>query len=473
MTFDVLVKRAEKALETAESRAKTARDELALLTDGKDDLNDADAKRASELMPELRAARAAVSEASEALDSARAERDAEAEIERRSAERHPTGAAELRKTADVHVTHEPRTYARENDPKGSQFIRDVSVNFMYRDPGAAERLYRHMNEEHVERGERLERAAGTAGNANSTNFGSIVVPQYLIDMTAPAVANMRPFADICNHHDLPAEGLSLTIPKITQGTNVSDQSAELAVNASDQSLTESDLTLSVRTALGDQTVSRQAIERGRGTDEIVMQDLVKRYMTNLDSQLINLASVGLDASAAAAKTYTAAPTLADFYSAMEGGAAGIESVLLGQALPSHVVMHSRRWHWLASQMSNTWPVVTGRNPVQSTAEQNNGVGYGSAVRGVLPNGLQVVVDNNISTAFTDGAVTNADHAYVVPSAECHLWEDSGQPVFIRAEQPAAAKLGVLLVLYGYYAFTYSRYPSGAVQVIKGLPVVTF
>jgi hypothetical protein len=44
-------------------------------------------------------------------------------------------------------------------------------------------------------------------------------------------------------------------------------------------------------------------------------------------------------------------------------------------------------------------------------------------------------------------------------------------VFIRAEQPAAASLGVLLVLYGYFAYTFRRYTS-AMQKIGGTGLVT-
>jgi hypothetical protein len=37
-------------------------------------------------------------------------------------------------------------------------------------------------------------------------------------------------------------------------------------------------------------------------------------------------------------------------------------------------------------------------------------------------------------------------------------------VFIRAEQPAAANLGVLLVLYGYFAYSFRRFTSGTINI---------
>ena len=83
--------------------------------------------------------------------------------------------------------------------------------------------------------------------------------------------------------------------------------------------------------------------------------------------------------------------------------------------------------------------------------------YGKGVRGVLPNGTPVVVDNNIATNL--GAGTNEDEIYSARKNECHLWEDPNAPLFIRAEQTKAANLGVLLVVYGYFAYTFGRYAT--------------
>jgi hypothetical protein len=79
----------------------------------------------------------------------------------------------------------------------------------------------------------------------------------------------------------------------------------------------------------------------------------------------------------------------------------------------------------------------------------------------------VITDNNIPT--TKGGGTE-DEIYVTSSQECHLWEDPNAPVFIRAEQPAAAQLGVLLVLYGYFAYTFGRY-ANSVGLIGGTGLI--
>jgi hypothetical protein len=95
------------------------------------------------------------------------------------------------------------------------------------------------------------------------------------------------------------------------------------------------------------------------------------------------------------------------------------------------------------------------------------------VRALLPNGMKVCVDQNISTVCLATALTGGtqDQIYVVASDECHLREDPNATVLIRAEQPAAASLGVLLVVYGYFGFTHARYSGGSI-VINGLGFAT-
>ena len=83
--------------------------------------------------------------------------------------------------------------------------------------------------------------------------------------------------------------------------------------------------------------------------------------------------------------------------------------------------------------------------------------------------MAVVVDNNLPVNL--GAGTNEDSIVVVPSEESFLWEDPNAPQFIRAEQPSAANLGVLLVLYGYFAYSLRRYANSH-QEITGTGLVT-
>jgi len=394
-----------------------------------------------------------------------------AELQR---EQHDSGAprpATDRRVASVSIGHEERTYRADTDRKGAQFLRDVSRAFLFNDAESQMRLSRHMAEERVERAVYLqgmqERAAG---DSTTSNWAGLTVPQYLTDMYAPATAALRPFADICNHHDLPANGMTVNISQVTTATSVALQTTELtAVSAT--SIDDTLLTENVQTASGQATLSRQAIDRGTGIEEVTMQDLFRRYATTLDSTLVTQSVTGLQALATLVTFTSGSPTAALLYPKILGAASGVEAALLAQATPTHAIMHSRRWYWLASQLGSTWPLINALGPQYP---YQGGVvdpssSYSKGIRGQLPIGLDVVVDNNIATNL--GVGTNQDQVYVVPRDECHLWEDPNAPVYIRAEQPKAANLGVLLVLYGYFAYTFRRY-ANAIQAVDGTGMTT-
>ena len=212
------------------------------------------------------------------------------------------------------VGSEERTYHRGNrgGGKGGAFLKDVVRSYMHRDPEAEQRLFRHMQEERVERGDKLLRAAGDAGTGA---FTGLVVPQYLTEMYAPKARARRPFADACNQHDLPESGMTINISQITTGSSATNQATEFAA-ASATSMDDTLLTENVQTAAGQQTISRQAIDRGTGIEETVMDDLFRRYATTLDSTLINQASTGLSALGVANAFTTTTPA---FMSATAAG----------------------------------------------------------------------------------------------------------------------------------------------------------
>ena len=393
----------------------------------------------------------------------------EAEFDARANSVTPTPAARKMPKYDevARVGNEERTYHKGNDPRGQGFLRDVCRQYLYNDVQSASRLAHHMQEERVERANYMERAAGDIG---TSGLGGLVVPQYLIDMVAPMAAAMRPFADICAHHELPAQGMTVYIPSITTATSAGLQASQLTA-VSTTSIAETDVVISVQTAAGSQNVSRQAIDRGSGIDEVVLQDLMNRYNTVLDNTLLNgathgMTNIALGTLGAYADTQ---PTGAKLFPKFLAAASGVEATMLAMGRPTHAVMHSRRWYWLSKEMTSSWPLINSQGiPPYAVGVADPHSAYNSGVRGVLPNGMLIVVDNNVTTTAT----SNQDEIYVVPQAECHLWEDGGAPVFIRAEQPNAAALGVLLVVYGYFAYTFERYPSGAMQKIVGTGTTT-
>jgi hypothetical protein len=440
---------------------------------GRSNLSSDEQTRVDDLFKERDQAKARVAGCEQKLQNARRAKADELETaaQQDQAQDRSTGAprpAHDRATASVKVGREARTYHQGNDRKGAMFLRDVARAFLLNDAGSQHRLGEHMREERVERSEYMQRAAG---DSTTTNWAGLTVPQYLTEMYAPVARALRPFADICNPHDLPAQGMTVNISRITTGTSVGNQANELDA-ASGTSIDDTLLTENVQTAAGQQTLSRQAIDRGTGIEEVTMQDLFRAYATNLDTTLLNQTTTGLSALANSTQiAYTAtAPTVAGLYPKILGATANTEAALLAQAIPSHVIMHSRRWYWMQSQLTSTWPLIAGRGmPEQAGGVAEPNVGYNQGTRGVLPSGLGVVVDNNVTTGL--GASTNQDELYVVARDECHLWEDPQAPVFIRAEQPKAANLGVLLVLYGYFAYSFRRY-AGAIGSVGGTGLVT-
>ena len=408
------------------------------------------------------------------LEELRAMFRTESENDALLATRAPDSTGEASRPAYDRVARvgsEERTYHRGNDRgrTGQQFLWDVVRAATHQDPGAIERLARHQREEQVERGQYLTRAAGSGA------FAGLVVPQYLTDLYAPAVAAMRPFANVCAHHDLPPDGMTVNISRITTATSVALQASENSA-VSETNIDDTLLTENVQTAAGQQTLSRQAIERGTAVEDITLADLYKRYATTLDSTLLNQATTGL-APVSTSQTYTNATVdttaIPAAWKAVIQALNTVEGVLLGQAPVSHVIMNNRRWNWFTAAVSASWPVIAGTNVPPTSWGMQLTNEYGPSVRAVMANGLKVVVDANVSTTCLAQATTGGtqDHMYVVAADECHLWEDPDAPVFIRADQPAAASLGVLLVVYGYMAYSFRRYSGGSV-VVNGTGLAT-
>ena len=460
MTLAEMIAQARTALDTAITTRQQEQDALMAL---RSDEN---------LTEEAVAARVATRDAADAEVTRR--QQALAELEAEQAREDEIAALQARTTPatnrapaydQVHrVGQEERTYRPDQDRRGRQFERDVVAAALSDDYEARDRLARHMAEERVERGNQLERAAGTGA------FAGLVVPQYLTDLYAPAASAKRPFADACRKHDMPAQGMTVNLSRITTSTSTALQASE-NTNVSETDIDDTLLTFNVQTNAGQQTLSRQAIERGAGVEPVVLDDLFRRYATTLDSTLLNQATNGLTNVATTVAYTDASPTAAEAYPKIIEGLAGVESALLDMASGDNIaVMHSRRWYWLQNAMGSTWPLITQPGIVAQTLGANYATAYGSGVRGVLPNGTPVIVDNNIATTL--GAGTE-DEIYLVDRQECHLWEDPSAPMYIRAEQTKAASLGVLMVVYGYFAYTHVRYAHARKIAGTGLIAPTF
>jgi HK97 family phage major capsid protein len=362
------------------------------------------------------------------------------------------------------VKSEPRTYSRDAERRGCSFFKDIYAHRYYNDPDAGRRLERHMTEA------RIHEAAGyETRDVGTSAFAGLTVPQYLTDLVAPAARAMAPTVAICNRHPLPPDGMTVNISRITTGTGVAVQATE---NAAVQETDADDtlLTVNVRTYAGQQDISRQALERGTGIDEIISQDLARAYWTQLDAAILNADGTGgthlgiRSTTSIVSVTYTdASPTGAEAYKTIPELVSGIQSgVFMGA---THLIMHPRRWWWLTASISSSFPLLN--SPGVSTVQAGNigSTEYMANNRNIL--GLPVVVDGNMLTNL--GAGTE-DVIIGVTNDELHLWHDDGGPLFIRAEQTGAGNLSVKFVVYSYSAFTAGRYP-GAHGTISGTGLI--
>ncbi|MFC6017220.1 phage major capsid protein [Plantactinospora solaniradicis] len=463
MTLEQMIAAAQERVRAAIATRATAQDALMALRSDPNLTEEAVAERVAA----RDAADAEITRAQEALTGLEAEQARETEIAALTARVSPTGTRAPAYDRVARVGAEERTYRPDTDKRGAGFQRDVLGAFLG-DYEAQSRLARHMQEERTERGDRLRtdtRAVGTGA------FGGLVIPQYLTDMYAPLARANRPLADAMRHHILPAQGMTVEISRVTTGSNVDNQANENDA-AAETNMDDTALSIPVRTAAGQQTASRQSIERGAGVEDVILDDLFRAYGSRVDTTIINVATVGLSAVAAAVAYTDATPTTAELYPKVIEGLAGVEGALLDQASGDNLaVMHSRRWYWMQNAMGTSYPLITQPGVVAQTLGANYAEAYGRGVRGILPNGTPVIVDNNI--AINLGAGTNEDEIYLVDRMESHLWEDPDAPVYIRAEQAKAANLGILLVVYGYYAFTFQRAPHARKIGGTGLITPTF
>jgi HK97 family phage prohead protease/HK97 family phage major capsid protein len=401
------------------------------------------------------------------LESRVAAVEARADLEARIAnlESRAAATAEARAYDEVaRVTREERTYNPDADKRGVSFIHDVIAR-TFGDMDAAQRLAKHQQEERTERGSNVEaRAIGTSA------LGALVVPQYLTDLVAPLARAGRPTADICNIMPLPAEGMTVEIPRITTGTSAATQATQ-NTSVSETNLDETTLSVPVITIAGQQTVSVQALSRGRGTEQIILRDLVSAYNTALDGQIISgSGSTGyhrgiLNTASIQSVTYTdSTPTVAEVYPKLFDLIQKVQSGFYGGI--SHFLMHPRRWNWLAAAVGTSQPFLQINTNPQGAAGQFGAPSYGGVVGNIA--GVPVVLDANIATTTS----TDQDTIYGVTAAELHLWEDAGAPLFIRVDQPST--LGVTLAAFGFTAFTAGRYPAAHGKISgTGLATPTF
>lgn len=362
--------------------------------------------------------------------------------------------SETRSASPAYVVNEPMTYTERS---GNSFLGDAYRAQFQNDPDAQERIQRHQREMAIEK-----RAVSTS------NFAGLVVPQYLVDLYAPLARAGRPTADISRKHQLPAQGMSAVISRITTGTSVAAQTSQNTAAVS-QDIDDTTLTVDVFTIAGQQSVSKQALMRGTNIESIVLSDLIRAYHTKLDDLILNGSGsngqpLGLATmTSGILVTYTATTgTVAGLYPKIADSIQQIQSNVF--VSPTHVIMHPRRLGFLLAGVdSSNRPLVvpTANNPMNAMGVGAGTPAYGAA-SGYSILGLPIVTDANIATNV--GASTNQDTIFVIDANESHLWEDgTGEPMYVTFEEPNG-KVAINIVLFGFAAYSAERYPKAIAQI---------
>ena len=402
----------------------------------------------------------ALVEESRSLDSKIEKLTAQAAADAKAAEARSAVAdvAMPKVTASAKVISEARTYTPQSD---ASFVKDAFAAKFSNDYAAAERLARHTREEEIER-----RDVGTG------NFAGLVIPQYLVDLAAPLARAGRPTADFAtNKMLLPAAGMTLNISRMTTGTSTAVQASENDA-VSETNADDTLLTVNVRTIAGQQDISKQAIERGTGIDQFIIQDLVRGWHTTLDNQILNGdgtsgAILGIDAQPGKNNvTYNeASPTAENLYPKLADAYQKVQTSVFQN--PTHWIMHPRRLAFLLAsvdQAGRPLVVPTVGGPMNAMASGAGQAYYGNSGYSLM--GLPIIADANIRTDY-DGT---EDRIFCVNANELHLWEQAGSPFALNFDATGAGSLTIKSVVYGYSAFTAGRYP-GAVSVIAGTGLV--
>ncbi len=362
------------------------------------------------------------------------------------------------------VAGEAATYRPNGDVS---FFRDL-VSSKRGDFDAAQRLQRNNAEMALER-----RALGNTGGTGGSG-GEMAPPAFLVDEFVALARAARVTADRLTKRPLPSGVSSVNIPKVTGGTATSVQGTQnTTVAAVDP--TTSQLSSGITTIAGKVVVSLQLISQSPvALDEMLLGDLAADYARTLDLQvisgtgaggqllgLLNVAGIQQVAFTQATPSVTGA---GGFYATVNKA---IAAVATSRFLPpSCIVMHPRRWSWVAAASDSS-----GRPLVSPSGNAFNQIADASAVAAQGPvgqmAGLPCYTDANIPTNL--GAGLNQDPVLVMRAEDVYLWETD--VTLASFDAPYSDALGVLFRAHGFSSLIGSRYPA-SIAVVNGTGTVT-
>lgn len=384
------------------------------------------------------------------------------------------GAKQVRAaTRLVDSITEPSTYSKDNIR--NSYLLDVcrvGANMDW-NGSARERLMRHATDvetqpeyrKAAEEHRALSRVDGAGGYA--------VPPLWMMNEYVMLARPGRPLANAVTNAPLPGGTDSLNIPKMLTGTKTGAQTAD-NTNVVSQDLTDTSINAPVRTIAGQQDVARQLIDQSPlNFDQIVFQDLVADYASQVDAQVIagtgtNGTILGILNTAGVITVATGALTIQGVYAAM---ANAIQQVHGARHMPPQAIfMHPRRWGFFQSLLDTTnRPLFP---PLSQNPQNAAGILTNVASEQVVGNmqGLPIITDPNFPVNLGAGTNGQEDPILITRVTDHVLWE-SGLRTMAYPET-LSGQLTVRLQVFGYLAFTAARYPVSTAE-ITGLTTPTF
>jgi HK97 family phage major capsid protein len=348
-------------------------------------------------------------------------------------------------TSRISVGVESSIYRPDTrDERGQEygFFHDLYAASRTGDISARERLDRYAKEQRVN------------PNTSSGTGGELVPPLWLVQQFVPYLRPGRVTADRCQLHQLPPGTDVINLPKLTLGSLTGMQTANNAAVAS-RDITTTSVSASVNTLSGQEDISIQLLEQSPlAMDNVIFQDLAADYTKQLDLQVLSGTGANgqhtgvLQLAGTQAVTFTSgSPTVALLFPLV---VQAIEMVTATRFLPPDaIVMHPRRWLWMASQLDtqNRTLVVPRQYAINEMAVADT-LTFDSPVGEIL--GLPVWID--ASMLATDGAGNNQDVIVVGRFDDSWLFESTMR---LRSlPEILSGTLQVRFQCYGYSALAH-------------------
>lgn len=366
---------------------------------------------------------------------------------------------------EIRVKSEPATYSKHG---AHSYFRDHAMLAFHRAGaqvadvrGIEERIQRHGREAEVQK---------RAGDTGDTAGGTFVPPLWLLDEYVGVQRAGRAAANLARQMSLPAGTDSINIPTITTGNLTAVQATENSA-ATTRDMVTGSTTADVTTIAGTYDFSLQLLEQSAlagGWDQLVFNDLVADKNRALD--VLVLSGTGSSNQPWGISTIAATTVFASSTSSttaqnqiFAGVADAINRVATTRfQTPTVLVMHPRRFYWLASRLDTTGrPVINTDAGAAASLLATMGLPSAEGAVGVML-GLPIVIDANVSTS----AGTSEDRIHVWRPNDAILMEGAPRfEVFRTIGGATTDSLTARARLYSYAAFT-ARF-STSVALVGG------